>query len=76
MQELPYTNNIAAVAESAPTIRCLEEQKIANIANGSSIVYIPVINGIPAIVEYPITSGIAILASTIPANALLVYPSC
>ena len=42
-------NMIAAVAESAPTIRCREEQKIAKTAIGIKIVYIPDISGIPAI---------------------------
>lgn len=42
-------NIIAAVAESAPIIRCREEQKIAKTAIGIKIVYIPDIIGIPAI---------------------------
>ena len=40
---------IAAVAESPPTTRCLEEPKSANTASGISIVYSPVITGVPAI---------------------------
>ena len=44
-----------------------EEQKIAKTAMGSKIVYIPVIMGIPAIFEYPITSGMNMAAMTTPA---------
>jgi hypothetical protein len=40
---------------------------MANAAIGSKIVYIPVIKGMPAILVYPITSGIASAANVIPA---------
>ena len=60
-------NIMAAVAESAPTMRCREEQKITKTIIGIKIVYIPVIIGIPAILAYPITSGMNIAAITIPA---------
>ena len=40
---------IAAVAESAPTTRCLDEPSSAKAAIGIRIVYRPVITGMPAI---------------------------
>jgi hypothetical protein len=60
-------NMIAAVAESAPTMRWRDEQKMVKTTMGIKIVYIPVIIGIPAILAYPITSGMNIAAITMPA---------
>jgi len=61
----------AAVAESAPTTRCREEPIRAYKAIGTRIVKSPVITGVPAILVYPITSGIARVASVTPARMSL-----
>ena len=42
-------NMIAAVAESPPTTRWRDEPNAANARTGSSIVYRPLITGVPAI---------------------------
>ena len=58
----------AAVAESAPTTRWREEPNTANANTGKTIVYRPVITGMPAMVEYPMTSGMANAANVTPAT--------
>ena len=58
---------IAAVAESAPTTRCREDPIKAKMAIGTRIVYRPVMTGIPAIVAYPMTSGMPSAAKVMPA---------
>jgi hypothetical protein len=58
----------AAVAESAPTTRWRDDPKNAYNAIGNRIVKRPVITGVPAILVYPITSGIASVASVTPAR--------
>ena len=59
---------IAAVAESAPTTRCRDDPNKANNAMGIRMVYRPVTTGVPAILVYPMTSGIARQAKVTPAN--------
>jgi hypothetical protein len=59
---------MAAVAESATTTRCREEPNRANSAVGISMVWRPVITGVPEIFVWPITSGMAMAASVIPAR--------
>jgi len=58
----------AAVAESAPTTRWRDDPIRAYNAIGIRIVNRPVITGVPAILVYPITSGMARLASVAPAR--------
>ena len=58
---------IAAVAESAPTTRCRDELNSANTAIGNTMVYKPVTTGMPAILAYPITSGMPSAANVTPA---------
>ena len=58
----------AAVAESAPTTRWRDDPNIANTNRGSTIVYMPVTTGMPAIVAYPMTSGMASAARVTPAS--------
>jgi hypothetical protein len=59
---------MAAVAESAPTTRCFEDPRTAKRASGRSSVYSPVTTGMPAMVEYPITSGMPMAARVTPAK--------
>jgi hypothetical protein len=59
---------MAAVAESAPTIKCREEPRTAKAAIGSSSVYRPVTTGIPAIFAYPRTSGMPRAARVTPTS--------
>ncbi len=40
---------MAAVAESAPTTRCLDDPKMANSSSGNTMVYRPVMTGMSAI---------------------------
>ncbi len=65
--EEPVAAIPAAVAESAPTTRWRDEPSNAKTKTGSTIVYRPVITGIPAMLVYPITSGMANAASVTPA---------